>query len=198
MAGEERPSEAGFLPPRPTGPEPEFGEEAPRQREVPVHHGFLPPQEASATGQVQSPHDPGRSPLPSVPDNGDALAGLILSASAATLLLLSVGLSSIISLICAGLGIFYSRKGRARVDRGETPKHRGLAQAGFVTGIVTLVVALFATVVWVTVAVLYATDEDFRQDLKDELDDDEAPPDGLETAIPLGLAALRGAALLLR
>jgi hypothetical protein len=133
-----------------------------------------------------------------VPDNGDALAGLILSVAAAALLLLSVGTSTIISVVCAALGIYYSRKGRARVDRGETPKHRGVAQAGFVTGIVTLVLSILMTIIWASVAILYATDEDFRQDLEDELDGEESSPDGFEAVIPVVLTALRGIALALR
>ena len=201
MAEDERTGETplrGFLPPQPAGPEPDLAADRPQSQQRAGHGGFLPPEQASPPEYAEPPQTPQWAPLPTVPDNGDALAGLILSISAATLLLLSVGLSSIISVICAGLGIFYSRKGRARVDRGETPKHRGVAQAGFVTGIVALVLALLATVVWVTVAVLYATDEDFRQDLKDELEEDDDPPDGFETAIPMGLTVLRGVALLLR
>ena len=185
----------GFLPPEPIGPEPDLaaaGDGA--RRDAPDDHGFLPPQRA----QVAPSREAVWVPAGTVPDNGDALAGLILSVSAATLLLLSVGMSSIISVVCAALGIYYSRKGRARVDRGETPKHRGLAQAGFVTGIVALVLSLLMTTIWTTFAILYATDEDFRQELDDKLDGDAGSPDGFETAIPVGLAALRAAALLLR
>ena len=193
----------GFLPPEPGGPEPDLSRRDPPRREAPDQHGFLPPQEAAVHGfaapaQPSQPQPaPWAAPTPE-PDNGDAIAGMILSVSAAALLLLSVGASSIISVICAALGIYYSRKGRARVDRGETPRHRGMAQAGFVTGIVALVLSILATIAWVTFAVVYATDEEFRQDLEDELDGDGGSPDGFETAIPLGLAALRAIALLLR
>ncbi|MDQ4049240.1 MAG: hypothetical protein M3131_07655, partial [Actinomycetota bacterium] len=78
------------------------------------------------------------------------------------------------------------------------PKHGGAAKAGFVTGIVTLLLSILMTITWVAFAVLYATDEEFRQDLEDELDGGGGSPDGYETAIPLGLAALRAIALLLR
>ena len=111
-----------------------------------------------------------------------------LSAAAGGLLVVSGGLSSVISIICAALGIFYSRRGRARVDRGETPKHRGLAQAGYIIGIVSMVLAVLATIGW---AVLIS-DEDFWDDLDRELDD----PDGTETR--LALTALRAGALILR
>jgi hypothetical protein len=123
---------------------------------------------------------------------------VILSVFAVPLPVLSVGASSIISVTCAALGIYYSRKGRARVDRGETSRHRGMAQAGFVTGIVALVLSILMTIFWAALAIVYATDEGFRDELKDELDDDSGSPEGFETAIPLGLAAIRATALLLR
>lgn len=211
----------GFLPPEPGGPEPKLGPEGGEAQAAPDHHGFLPPEHAqtqryasppqsvqppardawlggAGAGPQQQPAHWAGYPAPSVPDNGDALAGIILSVSAATLLLLSVGMSTIISVVCAGLGIYYSRKGRARVERGETPKHRGVAQAGFVTGVVTLVLSILMTIIWVTVAILYASDEDFRQDLEDELDGDESSPDGFETSIRVAVTALRLIALLLR
>ncbi len=106
------------------------------------------------------------SPQPREPDNGPAVAGFTLSLVAAGLLLISAGTSSIVSVVCAALGILYSRKGRKRVDAGETPKHRGLAQAGFITGIVTLALAVLATIFWVVIVVLYATNEEFRRDLE--------------------------------
>ena len=168
----------GFLPPEPGGPEPDLSRREPPRREAPDQHAFLPPQEAATHGYAPPPRSsqpqPAQwtGPAPE-PDNGDAIAGVILSVSAATLLVLSVGASSIISVICAALGIYYSRKGRARVDRGETPRHRGMAQAGFVTGIVALVLSTVMTILWAAFAIIYATDEDFREELKDELDEDE-------------------------
>lgn len=193
----------GFLPPEPGGPEPDLTRREPPRREVPSQHGFLPPQEAAAHVYAAPPQPPQPqqaqwSTAATAPDNGDAIAGVILSVSAAALLVLSVGASSIISVVCAALGIYYSRKGRARVDRGETPRHRGMAQAGVVTGVVALVLSVLMTIFWATLAIVYATDEDFREQLKDELDEDEGSPEGFETAIPLGLAAMRAAALLLR
>lgn len=131
---------------------------------------------------------------PPVPDNGAAVTGFVLSLVAAGLLLISVGLSSIVSVVCSGLGIFYSRKGRQRVDRGETPKHRGLAQAGFITGIVTLVLSLLATVFWVVIIVLYATDDEFRRDFDNEIDGSGS---GIETSVRAGALAIRSVAALL-
>ena len=204
----------GFLPPEPAGPEPDLAARKPAQPAA-GDRVFLPPQGAAPheySPPPQQPSGPGprggawqqppagvsQPPLATVPDNGDALAGVILSVSAAVLLVLSVGTSTIISIVCAALGIHYSRKGRARVDRGETPKHRGVAQAGFITGIVTLVLSILMTLFWVAFGILYATNDDFRQDLEDELDGDDDSPGGLETSIRVAVVAVRVIASVLR
>ena len=74
------------------------------------------------------------------------------------------------------------------MDRGETPKHRGLAQAGVVIGIISVVLAVLATIGWIALF----SDDDFWDDLEKELDES----DGTETR--LGLTALRFGALALR
>ena len=217
---DERPAgpDGSFLPPEPGGPEPDLGGGGRAEGAGQAHgSGYAPPQHAQplpvppatqgpppghgwsqppGTWQQQPPGQPWAHAPGSVPDNGAAVAGLILSISAIALLLFSAGLSSIISVGCAGTGIFYSLKGRARVDRGETPKHRGVAQAGFVTGIVGLVLAVLATAFWTIFAILYATDEDFRHDLDDELDGDS--PNGFESTVRIGAIAVRAAVALLR
>ena len=43
---------------------------------------------------------------------------------------ISAGLSSIVSIVCAGLGIYYSHKGKQRVARGETPEARRAGPGG--------------------------------------------------------------------
>lgn len=154
-----------------------------------------PPPPQQGWQQPQPPQPWAWQPTgPPVPDNGAAVTGFVLSLVAAGLLLISVGLSSIVSVVCSGLGIFYSRKGRQRVDRGETPKHRGLAQAGFITGIVTLVLSLLATVFWVVIIVLYATDDEFRRDFDNEIDGSGS---GIETSVRAGALAIRSVAALL-
>ena len=144
--------------------------------------------------QPQPPQPWAWQPAPRVPDNGDAVAGFVLSLVAGGLLLISVGLSSIISITCSGLGIFYSRRGKQRVDRGETPKHRGLAQAGFITGIIGLGISILATLAWVLVLVMYTTNEEFRRDFDDEIEGDGS---GFETSVRAGALAIRSVVALL-
>ena len=66
-----------------------------------------------------------------------------------------------------------SSRGRAAGGwpSGETPKHGGLAQAGFIIGIVSLVLAVVATIFWIAVLVLALTDDEFRDDFERRYDD---------------------------
>ncbi len=180
--------------PAPQQPPAQGGWEPPHHaQQPPAAQGYAPQAPQQQTGWTPPPpgwHPPPAQPQPWAyapqqprePDNGAAVAGFTLAVVAGGLLLFSAGISSIVSVVCAGLGIFYSLRGRRRVDRGETPKHRSLAQAGFVTGIVTLVLAVLATAFWALFGILYATDEGFRQDLED---DSGGSGDGFQTSVRL-------------
>jgi hypothetical protein len=118
--------QGGYLPPEPTGPEPQLS--PPPQRWLPpTDHAWQPPATAQA-------------------DNGAAVGGFVTSIAAAAALAVSFGFLSPISLIAAPFGIFFSRKGKRAVQEGRTRKHAGLAQAGFIIGIVVLVLSLIALV----------------------------------------------------
>lgn len=152
---------------QPSQPPPGYAQGYAQGYAPPPQQGWSPPPQGWYPPPTQ-PQPWVYSPQPREPDNGAAVAGFTLSLVAAGLLLISAGASSIVSVVCAALGILYSRRGRKRVDAGETPKHRGLAQAGFITGIVTLVLAVLATIFWVVIVVLYATNEEFRRDLESD------------------------------
>jgi hypothetical protein len=170
-----QPQQAGWQQPPP-----------PQQQWQPPPPGWYPPP----AGQPPQPWGWG-PPQPAEPDNGPAVAGFVLSLVGAGLLLFSFGFSSIVSIGCSAFGIYYSRKGKRRVDAGETRKHRGLAQAGFVIGIVGLALAAIATAFYVLLLVLYVTDEGFRDDFDDEFDDS----DSISVALRVLPAALRLLAL---
>ena len=174
----------GFLPPEPAGPEPELGGGSP-QPQAPPPPGYGPQQ-------PQQPYPPppgygwqqppwGYAPAAREPDNGPAVAGFVLSLVAAGLLLFSAGLSTIVSIGCAVAGMIYSRKGKQKVEAGETTKNRGLAQAGFVISIVSLVLSILATAFWVLILVLALTDEQFQQDLENEFDESQTIRASLQT-----------------
>ena len=180
----------GYLPPEPSGREPDLGPGEPPPPPPP------PPAAAPASQWQQPPQagqwqQPPQQPWayaqqPQVPDNGPAVAGFVLSLIGGGLLLVSGGLSTLVSVVCAAVGIFYSVRGRRRVDRGETPKHRGLAQAGFIIGIVSLVLAVLATLAYGAILILYLTNDEFQEDLERELELDTQ-----SSTILLAVVALR-------
>jgi hypothetical protein len=200
----------GFLPPEPPGPEPELaGQPAAGQAQTPA--GQQPPTYGGYQGQQYPPPPPGYGwqqppppgwqqpppwgypPAAREPDNGPAVAGFVLSLVGGGLLLFSAGLSTIISLGCAIAGIIYSRKGKNKVDTGETSKSRSLAQAGYIIGIVSTVLAALATIFWVLVLVLALTDEEFQDDIDREFDDS----DSISASVRLVSVAVRAGTYLL-
>jgi hypothetical protein len=184
--------DTGFLPPEPPGPEPELGDRPapqpapqapPPPPAAPPGYGYPPPPPpgygyppAPPPGQAYPP-PPGYAQPPGyaypppwgysqqqVPDNGQAIAGFVLSIVSLGLLVISAGLSTIISIGCAIGGIICSRNGKRKVDAGETPKHRGLAQAGFIIGWVAIGLSILATLAWILVIVVAATTDDPNND----------------------------------
>jgi hypothetical protein len=187
---------SAFLPPEPAGPEPELGGRPaapPPPEPGPQPPTYPQPQPGYTQGPAYAP--PGQGPPPGgwyqpgagwqqpppawgypqqrVPDNGQAVAGFILSLVAGGLLLVSAGLSSLVSVGCAIAGMVLSRKGVRRVDAGETPKNRSLGQAGFWIGLVSLIFSVIATAIWVAVFIAALSDDDFRNDLERELDENQ-------------------------
>jgi hypothetical protein len=168
----------GFLPPEPAGPEPELGDRPqgppPPPPPPPQTYGYPPPPPPGygyppapppgqayppPPGYAYPPQQPWAYPQQAVPDNGQAVAGFVFSLVALGLLVISAGLSTIVSVGCAIVGIVCSRNGKRKVDAGETPKHRGLAQAGFIIGWVGLALSILATIAWILVIVLAATED---------------------------------------
>jgi hypothetical protein len=94
-----------------------------------------------------------------VPDNGQAVAGFVLSIVSVGLLVISFGLSTIVSLGLAIGGVVCSRNGKRKVDAGETPKHRGLAQAGFIVGWVGVGLSILAIAAWIAALAISAGDD---------------------------------------
>ncbi len=126
------------------------------------------------------------------PDNGPAVTGFVLAMVSIGLWLFSAGLSSLVSLGLAIGGLLASRRGKHKVASGETRKHKGLAQAGFVCNIVMIVLAALSTIFWGIFWIAFATDEDFRNELED--DDSDGNPfrgDGISTSLRAGALVVR-------
>jgi ABC-type Fe3+ transport system permease subunit len=118
------------------------------------------------------------------------VAGFVLAMVGAGLMVLSVLLLSFVCVVLAVLAIVYSRRGKRKVEAGETRKHKGLAQAGYVVGIVTLVIAIPVTLLEIVFVIAYATDEQFREDFQDDWDQE------FNNTILLVVPILRGLARL--
>jgi hypothetical protein len=152
-----------FLPPEPPGPEPELAGRPPQGPPAP------PPGPQETYGY---PPPPGHQPPPGypppgyaypppwgyaqqpVPDNGQAVTGFVFSLVGVGLLVITFGLSSVVSLACSIVAIVCSRNGKRKVESGETPKHRGLAQAGYIIGWVGLGISILAIAGWILVFAL--------------------------------------------
>jgi hypothetical protein len=75
--------------------------------------------------------------------NGFAVASLTLSIIGLGLLVITLGLLSPVALPCSLLGWIFGHKAKAR------PGEQGMAQGGFVTGIVGTVLGVVALLAWV-------------------------------------------------
>jgi hypothetical protein len=139
-----------WLPPKPPG-----GDEPPPG--PPPEYPQQPPP-----GYWQRP----AAPPAQQPPNNDAVAGFTCGIIGVSLLFFTGGLSTIVSLVLGIVAIPYSRRGKQNVEEGRTPKHKSLASAGFVIGIVTIVLSVLATVAWILIFTLVDWDE-----LDDEDDD---------------------------
>lgn len=169
-----------WLPPQPPG-----GDEPPQP---PPEYPQQPPP-----GYAQQP-PPGYAPTawqqpvtPPQPPNNEAVAGFTCGIIGVSLLFFTAGLSTIVSLALGIVAIPYSRKGKRNVEEGRTLKHKSLASAGFVIGIVAVVLSLLATITWVLIFALVDWDE-----IDDSNDDpfDGDPFDGdFQSAVFLRVAA---------
>ena len=204
MNDEER---SRFLPPQPAGPEPELGTRpatppppapSPPPQQPPAYWqpqggyqqpppgGWSPPV---AQGGWQQPpqQQPWAYPQQRVPDNNQAVVGFVLSLVGGGLLLISAGLSTILSVGLSIAGMVLGRKGVRRVDAGETPKSRSLGQAGFWIGLASLILSVIATAIWVAILIAALSDDEFRRDLERDFDESESLSVVVVTAARLAL-----------
>lgn len=192
-----RQSPAGQSPP--AGPEPPGKSDSPAAPQSPVAPQGTPP--GASPPPPYASHPPGYAPPPYAqqgdgapgsrpgqpePGNGPAVAALVLGIVSLALLLVTFGASSIVSLACAVPAIFLGRKGRRLVDDGQTRKHRGLAQAGFIMGIVGTVLSVLATTFWVLIVLSDEFQESFEEELDNQnFDQSAAGVLAVRVAVPL-------------
>ncbi len=185
-----------WLPPEAPGARPNLTEAAPAAAPTaalpatPVSAQPLPTQQPPVQGWYPQP-PPGQphaygvgyyQPQDTGPGNESAVAAFVLALSGIGLLMFFAGFSAPITLVLGILAIVYGRKGKRKVDGGETAKHRGLAQAGLIIGVVTVVLSLLAAAGW-TLFFIYADDLSF-ENLEP---DDPGGPDGFQAVVGAAL-----------
>ena len=171
-------STGDWLPPQaPGGPPPPTQQQQPPppppEQPQPQPQPVYPPPGYTSGGFPPPVYPPPAYPPPVYtpqPPNNDAVVGFTCAVVGGALLFFTAGLSTIVSLVLGIVAIPYSRKGKRAIAEGKTAKHRDLANAGYVTGIVVIVLSVLAIIGW---ALLFALVD------WDEIDDsDDDPFDG--------------------
>jgi hypothetical protein len=119
------------------------------------HWGYPPPypyrdpNDYYVVGQDDRPayvHRPER-------ENPAAVTGFSFSICALGLFVLSGGIAFLVSIPCSIVGMVVGRRGMNAVDMGLATRHRRYAKAGFVVGVVTLVLASLTAVTFIAAAI---------------------------------------------
>jgi hypothetical protein len=86
-------------------------------------------------------------------DNPAAITGFSFGICALGLFLISGGIAFLATIPCSIVGIVVGRRGIKAVDQGDATRHRRYAKAGFVTGIVTLVLSTIWALIFIAAAI---------------------------------------------
>jgi hypothetical protein len=137
-------SESGFLPPHaPGGQEPARWEARPKEGEA--HARMVVATASQAPQLVQAGEHP--------PRNGQAMASLGVGLAGVALLVVSVGLSFLVSLPCAIIALVLGRQGRRRAEVEGIGGWRA-ARAGVTLGILGIALCLLAAAAWILIVAL--------------------------------------------
>ena len=165
-------------------PEPEAVPPGPNQPQFP---GSSQPRSPAPSGWQQQAPQQWPAPPPQwqpsgPPQNTLAIVGLVCSITSAAALFVFAPFTLGISMIASGplaiAGLVCGLIGRQKVDAGELATGRGMAQAAFVLGIISLVLHALAVVVGVILlGLLLDAIDDF------DLPNPDAPPDETGPAV---------------
>ncbi|MGW2467525.1 DUF4190 domain-containing protein [Streptomyces bauhiniae] len=159
------------VPPPPIGPNgpgvpaPPVGYGYPSQPGYPGPQGYpggpqgYPGYPGGPQGYPQPPAYGWGAPMAPAPQNNAGTAALVLGILSIVLFCLYGVASLILGIIAVILGV----QGRRRADRGEAT-NRGQAQAGFVLGIIGIIVGIAMLALFIGIIVFAANKEDSRQD----------------------------------
>jgi hypothetical protein len=175
----------GWLPPRAPGSEP------PQRYESEPE--WTPPQPAddapAAPAVMWTPRtgaSPGSAFARATPArNGLALTSLVLGILGAALTVLTFGLGFVFALPCSIAAWICGAQARNRINLGETAVGRGQAQAGYLLGVVGVVLGVLAAAGWITFLATGGSFDDLREDLERN-----ANPDAREALVRAACAWL--------
>lgn len=86
---------------------------------------------------------------PVEPDNGKAVASMVLGIVGLFFLVSGLGIIAPVNLTCSILAWIFGVQGKRKVDQGITTKGDGMAKAGFWTGLVGTILGVLAIVIWI-------------------------------------------------
>jgi hypothetical protein len=138
----DEPTSSGWLPPRAPDAQP-----APRFEPAPPEPQRVEPAAPAAPPAAYGPtfvKTGARSET-----NGLALTSLILGIVGVSLLVLSLGILFILTLPCSIGAWICAAQARARIAVGESSTGRGQAQAGYILGVLGVVLGVMAMIGWI-------------------------------------------------
>jgi hypothetical protein len=165
----DEPTSSGWLPPRAPGaaPPPRYESAPPELEPVPDQQpaaaAFAPPPSATQRTFVK----PAGSQT-----NGLALTALILGIIGLTVLLLTLGLGFLFTLPCSIAAWICGAQARARIAVGETTAGRGHAHAGYILGVLGVVLGVMAMVGWIAAIASGLDLEELRRDIERQTNPD--------------------------
>jgi hypothetical protein len=152
---------SGWLPPSAPG-----GQPAPRFEPAP------PEPEPEPETDATTPHTTTVAPAQATfvrtkaESNGLALTSLILGIVGVALLVFSLGIAFVFTLPCSIGAWITGAQARNRIALGETGAGRGQAQAGYILGILGVVLGVLAAVGWIALIASGVDLEELRRDIE--------------------------------
>jgi hypothetical protein len=162
----DEPTSSGWLPPSAPGAQP-----PPRYEPAPPEPDPEPAPEPVAP--APAPAQPGFvKPRGTTETNGLALTALILGIIGITVLLVSLGLAFLFTLPCSIAAWICAAQARARIAVGETSAGRGHAQAGYILGVLGVVLGVMAMIGWIAAIASGLDLEELRRDIERQTNPD--------------------------
>jgi hypothetical protein len=149
--------------------------------EEPLPDGWLPPRapahptspEAPQRTRGAWPPPAGRPPAPRLepepPSSPLLVAAIVISVAAVVLLVVSAGLSFLVSIVLGLVGFLMARQGQRRAQAGQAIRP-GQARAAVLTSAIALGLAGLAALVWIVLSANGISPSDLQDALQREAD----------------------------